>query len=99
MCQKLSFFSSLLNLHSKVNQSLSQLETFIFSEWKFHNSKALRLQTALSEEDKEKFYLDIQNMDWEDFFYKLTIGIRLYLNKEKLSTLKAGKIKNNMYVY
>lgn len=75
------------------------MEKFIFSEWKFHNTKALRLQTALSEEDKEKFYLDIRKMDWEDFFHKLSIGIRLYLNNEKLSTLKAGKIKDNVYVF
>lgn len=81
-----------------MNKSLSQLEKFIFSEWRFHNTKALRLQTALSEEDKEKFYLDIRTLEWEDFFHKLTIGIRVYLSKEKLSTLKAGRIKDKMYV-
>lgn len=81
-----------------MNKSLTQLEKFIFCEWKFHNTKALRLQTALSEEDKEKFYLDIRSIDWEEFFHKLSIGIRLYLNKEKMSTLNAGKIKDKMYV-
>lgn len=83
-------------MHTKVNKSLEQLEAFIFTEWKFNNPKALRLQTLLSEEDKEKFYLDISNLEWEQYFHSLTLGIRQYLNKEKPSTLKTARIKNNV---
>lgn len=86
----------LVKLHTKVNKSLSQLETFIFNEWKFHNTKALRLQTILNDEDKEKFCLDIITLDWEEYFHNLTIGIRLYLNKEKMSNLKTARVKDRM---
>lgn len=89
---------SLVRLHTKVNKSLNQLETFIFSEWKFHNPKALRLQTLLSEEDKEKFYLDLASMEWESYFHDLTVGVRTYLNNEKLTTLKSARVKDKVLV-
>lgn len=86
----------LVRLHTKVNRSLDQLEPFIFNEWKFHNPKALRLQTIMSEEDKQRFYLDMSSLNWEDYFHSLALGVRLYLNNEKITTLGAAKIKDNI---
>jgi fatty acyl-CoA reductase len=85
-----------VRLHSKVNRSLNQLEKFIFSEWKFYNPKALRLAAQLNEDDKQMFYLDMSTMEWEPYFHDLCIGVRTYLNKEKLSTLKTARIKDKM---
>lgn len=86
----------MVRLHKKVNASLDELEPFIFNEWKFHNTKALRLQTKMSEEDKQRFYLDMSSLNWEQYFHSLALGVRLYLNNEKITTLGAAKIKDNM---
>lgn len=83
-------------MHTKVNKSLNQLETFIFTEWKFHNSKALQLEKMLDDEDKEKFYLDLSSMEWESYFHDLTLGVRTYLNNEKITTLKSARVKDKV---
>ncbi|XP_065215844.1 putative fatty acyl-CoA reductase CG8306 [Planococcus citri] len=87
----------LVRLHTKVNRSLDQLEPFIFNEWKFHNPKALQLQSSMSEEDKKLFYLDMSPLNWEQYFHSLALGVRLYLNNEKITTLGSAKIKDNLF--
>ena len=57
---------------------------------------ALRLAAQLSEEDREKFYLDLSTLEWEPYFHDLCIGVRTYLNNEKLTTLKAARIKDKV---
>ena len=86
----------LVRLHTNVNKSLGRLEKFIFSEWKFYNTQTLALHESLSNEDKEKFTLDIRPIDWETYFIDLTKGVRVYLNNEPLKNLNKAQRKDTM---
>ncbi|XP_026472762.1 putative fatty acyl-CoA reductase CG8306 [Ctenocephalides felis] len=86
----------LVKLHTNVNASLNRLERFIFTEWKFDNSKTLALNKSLSEVDKNLFRIDIATLDWGNYFIDLTQGVRRYLSNEGPKTLNAARGKDTM---
>lgn len=90
---------SLWRLHKNVWNSLGLLKVFIFTEWKFHNTKTMELHKTLSPTDKELFYIDIVTLVWEDYFINLTQGVRLHLNHEKPATLPAARKKDSTLMF
>lgn len=90
------FSFSLVRLHTNVNKSLNLLEKFIFSEWKFDNSRMLELHESLSLNDQELFTLDIRSLNWRAYFRDLIQGVRTYLNKESSKSLARARSKDKM---
>lgn len=86
----------LVRLHTNVNKSLALLEKFIFTEWKFDNSRTLEMHESLSKEDKELFTLDIRPLNWEYYFVDLVQGVRHYLSKENPKNLEKARSKDKM---
>ncbi|XP_046421024.1 putative fatty acyl-CoA reductase CG8306 isoform X1 [Neodiprion fabricii] len=86
----------LVRLHTNVNKSLSRLEKFIFTEWKFSNARLLELNATLSTVDKDKFILDIRSLKWEDYFNDLVQGVRRYLSNESPKNLGKARSKDKV---
>ncbi|CAH2101802.1 unnamed protein product [Euphydryas editha] len=86
----------LFRLHKNVWNSLNRLEKFIFTEWKFHNPKTIELNEKMNKTDREKFYIDIETISWEEYFVNLHLGVRKYLNKESENTLPAARSKQSI---
>lgn len=86
----------LVRLHKNVWSSLNRLQRFIFSEWHFHNPHTKDLYQSQTDADKETFYIDISTLNWEDYFTNLTLGVRRYLNNEKIKTLPAARSRDSM---
>jgi fatty acyl-CoA reductase len=86
----------LVRLHTNVWNSLARLEKFIFTEWKFHNTKTLSLIKSMSDKDKDLFGIDIGTLSWADYFVDLTKGVRVYLNNEPMKTLPAARNKDRI---
>nr|CAD7266853.1 unnamed protein product [Timema shepardi] len=86
----------LVRLHTNVNKSLKLLEPFIFTEWLFHNDKAIGLSERLDAADKKEFPIDFRTLDWPNYFSTMVTGVRRYLNNEEPSTLKAAIFKDNI---
>nr|CAD7405242.1 unnamed protein product [Timema cristinae] len=87
----------LVRLHTNVNKSLKLLEPFIFTEWHFHNDKAIGLSERLDAADKKEFPIDFRTLDWPNYFSTMVTGVRRYLNNEEPSTLKAAIFKDNIH--
>ncbi|XP_049883836.1 putative fatty acyl-CoA reductase CG8306 [Pectinophora gossypiella] len=86
----------LFRLHKNVWSSLGRLERFIFAEWKFHNPNTVELARKLNQTDRELFNIDISTLHWEEYFTKLLLGVRRYLNREEEKTLPAARSKDSM---
>ncbi|KAL2715979.1 putative fatty acyl-CoA reductase CG8306 [Vespula squamosa] len=84
----------LLRLHNNINKSIDRLERFIFTEWKFNNPLFMDLYKSLSEEDKDKFFINIESLVWEDYFLNLVLGVRIYLSNDPKKTLEKARSKN-----
>ncbi|CAG9823264.1 unnamed protein product [Phaedon cochleariae] len=86
----------LMRLHRNVNASLDMLEKFIFSEWKFSAMKTMDLQDWLTKDDQTEFNMDISTLQWPTYFADLTLGARVYLNKDPIKTLKSARTRDNI---
>lgn len=86
----------LVRLHTNVWNSLKLLEKFIFTEWKFHNTKTQALIATLSEADKEKYNFDLKTLEWEPYFVNMAQGVRRYLSKEHPSSLDSARRKDKI---
>ncbi|XP_045508640.1 putative fatty acyl-CoA reductase CG8306 isoform X2 [Colias croceus] len=86
----------LFRLHKNVWNSLSRLEKFIFTEWRFHNPNTRQLATELNKTDEQTFYINIGTIYWIEFFVNLHLGVRKYLNKESEKTMPAAKTKDQI---
>lgn len=86
----------LVRLHTNVWNSLNKLEKFIFTEWKYDNSKTLQVAKSQLEADKATFYIDIAELKWEDYFLKMLLGVRQYLNNEKPKNLESARTKDKV---
>ncbi|KAF2898636.1 hypothetical protein ILUMI_07546 [Ignelater luminosus] len=86
----------LMKLHRNVNNSLGRLEKFIFTEWSFPADKTIQLQKWLLPEDQINFNVEIKDLTWPEYFDSLAIGVRRYLNNEKMSNIQAARGKDTM---
>ncbi|KAL5281183.1 hypothetical protein ACFFRR_004916 [Megaselia abdita] len=86
----------LVRLHTNVWNSLNKLEKFIFTEWKYDNTKTLQVAKNQLDADKENFYIDIAELKWEDYFLNMLLGVRQYLNYEKPKNLETARSKDRL---
>ncbi|KOX72974.1 hypothetical protein WN51_01342 [Melipona quadrifasciata] len=66
---------------------------FSSSEWNFKNDNVIKLWNKMNSVDQEIFCVNVQNMDWNEYFYQHIRGIRVYLLKDPMDTLQASQKK------
>lgn len=66
--------------------------------WDFKNNNVQTLWRSLDPKDKELFFFDISQLDWDKYFYSYIRGVRQYLVKEDPSTIPQGLKKLRRYV-
>ncbi|KAH0953754.1 hypothetical protein HN011_008466 [Eciton burchellii] len=83
----------LLKVYKKIHKFMDVLNYFSTQEWKFTNNRLNTLLTKLTFKDREYFYFDVRDIDWNVYFETYILGIRLYLIKDPLDTLHQARIK------
>lgn len=73
------------------------LNYFSTQEWKFTNDRLHALMIKLTSKDRENFFCDIRDLDWNVYFETYISGIRIYLIKDPLDTLPQARIKWQKY--
>jgi len=89
------FARRLTNIYKKLKKASSALVFFANKQWDFHDDNVRALWDDLSEADKKVFFFDIKQMSWDYYAQACGIGLRLYLVKDDLHTLKNARIKWN----
>lgn len=83
----------LLKVYKKIHKFMDVLNYFATQEWKFTNDRLHELMEKLTFKDREKFYFDIRDVDWNTYFETYIRGIRIYLIKDPLDTLPQARVK------
>ncbi|XP_043643134.1 putative fatty acyl-CoA reductase CG8306 [Drosophila teissieri] len=86
----------LVRLHKNVWNSLNTLEKFIFTEWHFDSKRLLALSKTLNIVDKKKFFIDIGELTWDEYFANTILGVRQYLSKEPPKNLEKARRKDKI---
>lgn len=89
---------SLLKIYKKINKFSDVIAYFGTRSWDFKNNNVQTLWRSLDPKDKELFFFDISQLDWDKYFYSYIRGVRQYLVKEDPSTIPQGLKKLRRYV-
>lgn len=60
---------------------------FTTREWEIPNHNILQLWNALSEEDKQKFNFNLDQINWKEYCRNYFLGIRQYIIEENYDTV------------
>ncbi|EFN84876.1 Fatty acyl-CoA reductase 1 [Harpegnathos saltator] len=83
----------LLKVYKKVHKFLDVLKYFCTQEWTFTNDRLRAMIGKLSPKDSDRFFCDIQDVDWNVYFETYIQGIRVYLIKDPLDTLPQARAR------
>lgn len=65
---------------------------FATNQWEFTNHNVLTLWKKLSIVDKNKFFFNVTDLDWDSYIMSYVKGVRLYLIKDPVETVNKAKI-------
>lgn len=86
-------FDRLKKTYAKITKFSEVMAYFATREWKFDNQNTQKLFSELCAADKKLFDFDMGALDWSDYFYNYIRGVRVYLLKDPVSTVPAGRKK------
>lgn len=66
---------------------MNVIEYFSMRQWNYQMDNTLTLWHNLSKKDKELFFFDMKQLDWDLFLQHYFRGIRQYLLKDPLDTI------------
>ncbi|XP_015921823.1 putative fatty acyl-CoA reductase CG5065 [Parasteatoda tepidariorum] len=81
----------MMRVYQKVHKATSCLEFFTTRDWKFSCNNMVMLNDAMSQEDKENFFVDIRTLDWPYFWENHVLGCRKFILKEDPSTIPSAR--------
>lgn len=89
----------MLKISKKFVNALNAGKFFSTNEWDFKIDTMLDLMQAVkSAKDGKKFDIDIRkenNFNWNDYVKDFQLGVRQYILKDDLYSLKKAKVKLN----
>lgn len=81
--------------YRKIHKFMGVISYFSSQEWHFKNEANQSLSKKLNEVDQKKFDCNIDNLDWQDFLYYHVRGLRLFIMKDSMDSLEAGRARYN----
>jgi len=83
----------LTNIYKKMKKANAALSFFANNEWEFNDSNTSALWNEMSEPDKKIFFFNIKELSWDYYARACAIGLRLYLVKDDIHTIKNARIR------
>lgn len=80
-------------IYKKIHKFEDVIAYFATMEWKFYNKNTQDLWNHLSEADKKMFPFSMKELKWDEFHQTQTVGVRVYVLNDPLSTLPQAQKK------
>lgn len=71
---------------------------FSLQSWTFHDDNTRSLANKLSKLDQSLFKFDVAKLNWNEYFKKHVLGIRLYIIKDTMDTVPEAVKRNKKSV-
>lgn len=88
----------MVQIQRKIQNGLEVLQHFTTREWIFRNDKFISMRDSMNPVDKKIFPIDFENVETVPYISQCTLGTRIYLMKEDLSSLPRCRRNLKMYV-
>ncbi|XP_034103589.1 fatty acyl-CoA reductase wat-like [Drosophila albomicans] len=86
----------MIKLYQKVHKTMNALAYFGTGFWTYETINTDRLWQSLSDEDKKHFEFDMRIFDWDDYFTRALVGMRVYMAKEDPSDESIMRARKHM---
>ncbi|XP_046837373.1 fatty acyl-CoA reductase wat-like isoform X1 [Vespa crabro] len=83
----------LLKMYKKIDTLSKLFQYFTTTKLNFTNKRWNELLSKLTTEDRELFFCDIKDINWDKYFENYILGIRMYVLKDPIETLPQARIK------
>ncbi|XP_070063997.1 fatty acyl-CoA reductase wat isoform X2 [Drosophila virilis] len=98
LCLCLGKKPRLLNTYKKIHKFMNVIAYFSMRDWDFRIDNVEDLWNRMTNIDKQIFFFDMKQLDWDFFLQQYFRGIRRYLLKDPLETIPKALIKwNRLY--
>ena len=87
-----------MKAYEKIHKFSKIIAYFCLNSWKFEEKATTNLWNKMSDKDKEIFFFNIEELDWNFYLRNYLKGLRVYLAKDDLSTLPEGRRKAKKYL-
>lgn len=87
----LHFLFRQVRLYDRAHRAISCLDFFTTHQWQFVSENPIRLLDYLSDADKETFYFDVRQIDWNEYIETYVLGARRFILKDDMSTLSDAR--------
>lgn len=82
-----------MKAYQKIGKFSEVISYFAMRQWKFTNKNTQDLFRKMNARDRDLFNFNMAAFNWETYFYTYARGCRVYLLKDPMETLPAGRIK------
>ncbi|KAH8311721.1 hypothetical protein KR044_007671, partial [Drosophila immigrans] len=72
----------IVRLYKKMHKQTDAISHFTVNSWTFKTDNTDALWGIMSRKDREVFSFDMSSLNWKDYFYRSSIGIRTFLAKD-----------------
>ncbi|CAH1721740.1 fatty acyl-CoA reductase wat-like [Aphis gossypii] len=88
----------LMDGYRKMHKFSEVISYFSLQSWTFHDNNTKSLAAKLSKLDQSLFKFDAAKLDWNEYFKKHVLGIRLYIIKDTMDSVPEA-VKRNKKLY
>lgn len=86
-------------IYQKVHRTTAALEYFTNNEWIYRADNFRALNDAMTDQDRNRFQIDVRRIDWPSYMENYVLGIRHFLLREDPSTIDAAKFRLDLLYY
>lgn len=76
---------------------MNVIEFFAMRQWDYQQDNLISMWNNLTDKDKDIFFFDMSQLDWDLFLQHYFRGIRQYLLNDPLETIPEALIRWNRY--
>lgn len=85
----------LLDAYRKIHKFSNVIHYFSTRQWNFRNDNVVKLWQKMNSIDRKIFNFDMENLDWDQYFYLHVRGLRAYMVHDSFDNIEEAVIKYN----
>ena len=82
---------SMVRVQKRIQSGLKVLQYYTTKNWHFVNNNVKELSRKLDEKDKDIYFCDMSNFDWNQYLLNYVLGARRYCVHEEPDTIPRAR--------
>lgn len=81
----------LLQTYFRIQKNFDKIWYFMLGDWRIKSDNLQKLWDRMLPADTEDFYCDLRTLDWQQYFLRYWMGIRIYILNDSQFTVEAAE--------